>query len=469
MNKLKQIWSNLRSSFWFVPSLIVAVSIALAVTLVEAGSIGSDQWLARWPRLFGAGAEGARGMLSTIAGSMMTVVGVTFSMTLVTLALASSQYTSRILRNFMRDRVTQVVLGIFTGIFTYCLIVLRTIRGGDESGFIPSLAVSLGVVLAIGGISVLIFFIHHIASSIQAANIIASVAAESMAAVDRLFPEKLGHGPVDSDEDQSPLPLPERSWQAVAARGNGYIQSVDNAALLRLAREHQTIVRMERGIGAFVVHDTTLASLALEDPPEKEIIADLQAAYSINRYRTVEHDTAFGIRQIVDMALRALSPSTNDTTTAVMCVDYLTAILARLAPRQIPSSRRYEEGELRVLTIGPTFESLLAESFDQIRGSAQGNVAIMLRILGALQTIAGLTASPGRRRALRDQVRWIAELAERTLEPAHDRARIDTRLARVREALEAEPALCARGRRRTSHVKSRTGSTSKSTARIRSL
>ena len=439
MNKLKQIWSNLRSSFWFVPSLIVAVSIALAVALVEADSTGSDQWLARWPRLFGAGAEGARGMLSTIAGSMMTVVGVTFSMTLVTLALASSQYTSRILRNFMRDRVTQVVLGIFTGIFTYCLIVLRTIRGGDESGFIPNLAVSFGVVLAIGGISVLIFFIHHIASSIQASNIIASVAAETMVAVDRLFPEKLGHGPVDGDEDQSPLPLPERNWQAVSARGNGYIQSVDNAALLRLAREHQTIVRMERSIGEFVVHDTTLASLALEDPPEKEIIADLQAAYSINRYRTVEHDSAFGIRQIVDMALRALSPSINDTTTAVMCVDYLTAILARLASRQIPSSHRYEEGELRVITIGPTFASLLAESFDQIRGSAKGNVAIMLRMLGALQTIAGLTASPSRRRALRDQVQWIAELAERTLESAHDRARIETRLARVREALETEP------------------------------
>ena len=267
MNKLKRLWSTLRSSFWFVPSLIVAVSIVLAVALIEVDSTGSDQWLARWPRLFGASAEGARGMLSTIAGSMMTVVGVTFSMTLVTLALASSQYTSRILRNFMRDRVTQVVLGIFTGIFTYCLIVLRTIRGGDEGGFVPSLAVSFAVVLAIGGIGVLIFFIHHIAASIQASSIIASVADETMVAVDRLFPEKLGQGPTDDDEDQALLPLPERNWQTVPATRNGYIQSVDNATLLRLAREHKTIVRMERGIGEFVVHDTLLASLALEDPP----------------------------------------------------------------------------------------------------------------------------------------------------------------------------------------------------------
>jgi uncharacterized membrane protein len=449
MNKLKRFWSNLRTSFWFMPSLIVAASIVLAVGLIEVDSTATERWLARWPRMFGAGAEAARGMLSTIAGSMMTVVGVTFSMTLVTLALASSQYTSRILRNFMADRVMQVVLGVFTGIFTYCLIVLRTIRGGAEGEFIPSLAVSFAVVLAIGGIVALIFFIHHVASSIQASSIIASVADETIVAVDRLFPEKLGQGPVDDDdEDQPTLPLPERTWQAVPATGNGYIQSVDNAALLRLAREHKTIVRMERGIGDFVVHDTPLASLALESPPAEEIIAALQAAYGIERHRTLEQDCAFGVRQIVDMALRALSPGINDTTTAVMCVDYLTAILARLASRPIPSSRRSEDGELRVIAIGQSFASLVAESFDQIRGSAIGNVAIILRMLGALQTIASLTASPNRRRALRDQVQWITELAERTIESAHDRARFERRLARVREALDTDPVLDAGRKKR---------------------
>ena len=436
MNKVKRFWSNLWTSFWFTPSLIVAASIVLAVALIEVDSTATERWLARWPRMFGAGAEAARGMLSTIAGSMMTVVGVAFSMTLVTLALASSQYTSRILRNFMADRVMQVVLGVFTGIFTYCLIVLRTIRGGAEGEFIPSLAVSFAVVLAIGGIVALIFFIHHIASSIQASSIIASVADETMVAVDRLFPEKLGHGPVDNDEDRPTLPLPERTWQAVSAAGNGYIQSLDNAALLRLARERKTIVRMERGIGDFVVHDTPLASLALESPPAEEIIAALQAAYGIDRHRTVEQDCSFGVRQLVDIALRALSPGINDTTTAVMCVDYLTAILARLASRPIPSSRRYEDGELKVITIGPTFASLVAESFDQIRVSAKGNVAIMLRMLGSLQTIASRTSSPNRRRALRDQVISISELADRTIESAHDRARFESRLARVRETFD---------------------------------
>ena len=197
---------------------------------------------------------------------------------------------------------------------------------------------------------------------------------------------------------------------------------------------------MEHGIGEFVVQNTTLASLALEDPPDQETIAALQATFSISRHRTVEQDAAFGIRQIVDVALKALSPGIIDTTTAVTCVDYLTAILARIAPRQIPSSRRYEEGELRVIAKGPSFESLLAESFDQIRSSAKGDVAIMSRMLDAFQTLASLTASPHRRRALREQVQWIAELSERTVESAHDRARINTRLARVRETLEAEPA-----------------------------
>jgi uncharacterized membrane protein len=439
MNKLKHIWSNLSASFWFLPSLIVAFSTVLAVGLIEVDSSGSRDWMADWPRLFGTGAGGARGMLATIAGSMMTVVGVTFSMTLVTLALVSSQYTSRILRNFMSDRATQGVLGIFAGIFTYCLIVLRTIRGGDEGVFVPSLSVTFSVVLAIGGIGTLIFFIHHITSSIQASSIIASVTKETLVVVDRLFPENPEREPMDDEADPSLLPVPTQNWQAVMARRNGYLQSVDTAALLRLAREHKTIVRMDRGIGEFVVENTPLASLALDDPPDEEIIDDLLAAYSIDRNRTVHQDCAFGIRQLVDMALRALSPGINDTTTAVMCVDYLMAILARLASREIPSSRRYEDGELRVISIGQTFASLVAESFDEIRGSAEGNVAIMLRMLGALQTIASLTDSPSRRRVLREQAEGIAELAERTIESPHDRARFESRLARVREALETKP------------------------------
>lgn len=442
MNRFRLVWSNLRSSFWFMPSMIVLASITLAAVLIAVDSLLSERWLAQWPRLSGAGPEGARGMMSTIAGSMMTVVGVTFSMVLMVLAMASSQYTSRILRNFIRSRVTQIVLGIFAGIFTYCLIVLRCIRNGDEDVFVPNLAVSFGFVLALGGVGALIFFIHHIASSIQASSIIAAVAEETIAAIDRLFPDNMEQGA--DDEDQYPKSPPaDQTWQMVMASESGYIQNVNNEALLRAARDNKTIVWMNQGIGEFVVQNTKLASLAMEQPPDEATIDAVQDTFSISCHRTLDQDAAFGIRQIVDIAIKALSPGINDTTTAIMSVDYLTSIMARIAQRQIPSSHRYEEGELRVIAKGPSFMSLLGESFDQIRSNAQGNVAIMSRMLGALETVASVTDSPSRRKSISQQVQLIAELADRSLPSAHDRARIDAKLTHACEALDAGPDLCA--------------------------
>ncbi len=441
MNRVTRLFNNARSSFWFVPSLAVVDGIVTALALIEADAVWGDRWLALWPRLFGVGAEGARQMLATLAGSMMSLMGITFSMTLVALALASSQYTSRILRNFMKSRATQTTLGVFAGIFTYCLIVLRSIRGGD-TGFIPSGAVLFAFVLALAGVVVLIFFIHHIASSIQAVSIIASVAQETDAAVVRVFPQMQGR---DSDgakyevDEQVLVPLDERTWYPVPAQVSGYIQGVDEGVILELARNHRTIVRMERGVGAFAVQGAVLASLALTYPPDQGMIADLNRAYSISRHRTIEWDPAFGIRQIVDIALKALSPGVNDTSTAVMCVDYLTAILARLSGRCYPPSNRYEGKALRVIASVPTFEALLAEAFDQIRGSAAGNVAIIARLLGAIDTVGSLTVNPRHRRALDEQVQWIAELAGRTLPAPQDRARIERRLDHVREALRAAP------------------------------
>ncbi|KLV10957.1 DUF2254 domain-containing protein [Photobacterium ganghwense] len=445
MNKLIQFWGNLRSSFWYMPSLMVGGSIVLAVVLIEADSAGSDRWLNQWPRLFGGGAEGARQMLSTLASSMMTVMGITFSMTLLALTLASSQYTSRILRNFMRSRITQFTLGVFAGTFVYCLIGLRTIRGGaGVEGFVPSLTVFFALVLSLGGVGVLIYFLHHIALSIQASSIIASVAKETNASIDRLLPEELDQG-ANGDEGQNRglESLDERSWYPVPVAVSGYIQSVNIAALMSLARDNRTILRMEHGIGAFVVQNTALVSLALTYPPDQQTIDVINDAYSIGRHRTVEQDPAFGIRQIVDMAIKALSPGVNDTSTAVMCVDYLTSILARLASRQFPSVNCYQGETLRVIAIVPSFEGLLAEAFDQIRSSAAENVAILARLLGALDTIGSLTIRPSHLRALDEQLHCIAELADRTIEASYDRERLERRMSKVREMLETQFVLCA--------------------------
>ncbi len=445
MNKLIKLWGNLRSSFWFMPSLMVTGSMAFAVVLIKLDSAGSDRWLNQWPRLFGVGAEGARQMLSTLAGSMMTVMGITFSMTLLALVLASGQYTSRILRNFMRSRITQFTLGVFASIFTYCLIVLRTIRGiGGVDEFVPSLAVFFAFIIALAGIGILIYFIHHIASSIQASSIIASVANETNVSIDRLLPHKLDQSH-DENEGQNQLDrLDDRTWYPVPAAKSGYIQNVNAAALLRLASDNRSILRMKHGIGAFVVQDTALASLALTYPPDQNIIDALNAAYTIGRFRTVEQDPAFGIQQIVDIAIKALSPGVNDTSTALMCLDYLSSILARLAGRQLPPVNSYEGETLRVVAIVPSFENLLAETFDQVRANAAVNIAILLRMLDALDTIGSLTIRRSHIQALDEQLQWIAELVDRNIEASHGRERLEQRLSEVREALETQSALCAR-------------------------
>lgn len=373
----------------------------------------------RWPLLFGAGAAGSRGLLTAVASSMITVAGVVFSITIVALSLTSSQYTSRVLRNFMRDRMNQVVLGVFVGIFAYCLVVLRTIRGGDERAFVPSLAVLVGLLLAFVGIAFLIYFIHHIALSIQASNIIAAVASETTVAVEHLFPKQLCEDSETGSKVKEELSVEEQVWTAVRARKTGYIESLDGDALLALAKAWGSAIRMERGIGEFVIEGTPLISVAQTPQPTEEQIDALNAVYVVSPQRTVQQDAGFGIRQIADVAMKALSPGINDTTTAVMCVDYLASILVRLAARQIPTSRRLEDGKLWVIARGPTFESLLAEAFDQIRQNAEGNVAVLTRQAEALETIAAATVSEKRRKSLRTQAMLVAVVAERTIAP-HD-------------------------------------------------
>jgi uncharacterized membrane protein len=429
----------MRSSFWFVPALMVVDAVVLAILLITLDTSVDLHLATRWPLLFGAGAAGARGLLTTVASSMITVAGLVFSITLVALSLTSSQYSSRVIRNFMRDRVNQWVLGTFVGIFAYCLVVLRTIRGGGEGAFVPSLAVLAGLLLAFVGIAVLIHFIHHIATSIQASSIVATAAQETLAAVDHLFPDALADDGDEGAGDTLVSALDRQPWLAVAAGKTGYIESLDTDALLDVARKLETILRMEHGVGEFVVSGTPLISLIDPGDLDDATPARLNAVYVISHQRTVEQDVAFGIRQVVDVAIKALSPGINDTTTAVMCVDYLAAILTRLATRRVGTPHALEQGELRVIARGPSFKGLMNEAFDQIRQNAEGNVAVLLRLLGALHTIAGQTASPNRRWVIRQKVDQIEEAAERSIAAPHDRDRLANRLTQVREALVAAP------------------------------
>ena len=438
ITKLHHWLQGLRSSFWFIPTVIVFGAVGLAAVLIAVDATVDPHLVVRWPLLFGAGAAGARGLLTAVASSMITVAGVVFSITIVALALTSSQYTSRVLRNFMRDRVNQVVLGVFVGIFAYCLVVLRVIRGGDEGAFVPSLAVLGGLILAFVGIAYLVYFIHYISMSIQASRIIATAAHETIAAVDRFFPRELDDGADEDADGDLAMTLAEQQWSAAPAQKTGYVESIDGDTLLRWAREHGTILRMEHGIGEFVIEGTPLISVAGSNGPDDETIAELNALYFVGPNRTVEQDPSWGIRQIVDIALKALSPGINDTTTAVMGLDYLGAILVRLASRQFPPSHRLDQGELRVIARGPSFSSLLSEAFDQIRQNAAGNTAVLARMLQVLETIAGRTANLRRRQALRRQAELIAEMAERTIPSPHDRGDVKAVVLRLSQVLSIE-------------------------------
>ncbi|MFN2445135.1 MAG: DUF2254 domain-containing protein [Vicinamibacterales bacterium] len=429
MKRPRDLWTDIRDSFWAVPTVTVVVAVALALVLIETGQVLDADILRAWPRLFGAGADGSRAMLSAIAGSMITVAGVVFSITIVALSLASSQYTSRVLRSFMRDRMNQLVLGVFVSIFAYCLVVLRTIRGGDEGAFVPSLAVLFAVALAFVGIGVLIFFIHHIGTSIQASHIIATVARETLSAVDRLFPEEVGESIDEREEVASTRQV--AAGLPVLSLHTGYIQRVDTGALLEFARARGTIVRMERGVGEFIMEGAPLVSLPAVREVDPDAVRQINSAYTIDRQRTVDQDAGYGIRQLVDMALKGLSPGVNDVTTAMMCVDYLTAILVRLAGRRLEARLPGEARGARVITRQQTYADFVGGTFDQIRQNAEGNVAMLRHLLECLKTLEDATEGRPRRRVLFEQLEAVTEVIARSVESPRERDALESYARRV--------------------------------------
>jgi len=456
MVPLRQMWIDLRTSFWFAPLLIVLAAIGLALLMVQYDFPVPQPFKQRWPRVFAIEADAARDLLSTIATSMLSVTGVTFSVTLVALSLTSSQFSTRILRMFMRSGMTHAALGVLSGVFAYCLVVLYAIRGSEGAAGVPALAVLGAFLLAIIGVGLLILFIHHIASSIQVVNIVSSLSAESLATIDLMYPQRrvatarAGHA---SDAHAGPAPDPgpdadggvalgveaamallQGPWQVVPADVSGYVETADIEEFLRCARKCGRVVRMEVGIGDFVVEGTPLLSVNGRDALPPGISTALREAYTISQYRTAEQDPQFGIREIVDVALKALSASMNDTTTALTCIDYLSVILARLAPRHLTDSARSEQGQLRLIACGPGFGAFVSGAFDEIRESAGGNAVVLSRILRAIEVIARLTLEPTRLRVLREQIERIEEQAARKLESPAARERLAIAMAAARVA-----------------------------------
>lgn len=438
MNSIRQFLISLRSSLWFVPGLMIGGSIILAIVLIELDSRVSRELLIEYPRIFGLGADGSRGMLTAIAGSMLTVATLAFSLTLSIIAQASGQYTPRILRNFMRDRVNQFILGYFVSVFAYSLIILRTIRGGDEDiKFVPSLGVAVGLLLALGGIIVLIYFIHHIASSLQVTNIIRDIQLDTSEAVDVIFPETLGKGAEEENIQKVEEIAEHVSWYQVPTLLSGYIQFVDTDGLMEFSIEKDLFVKMEYGIGEFVVEGTTLISITKE--PDEEDINKINSYFNIFRYRTITQDTGYGIRQIVDIALKALSPGVNDTTTSLSCIDYLAIIVSELAERKLPEHTRKKDGKTRVFVKAPDFAEYMETAFDQIRVDGSGSLAVYKRMLRAMHTIAQRSRnSKNRYNIVLKHMELTRDAAEKTLDSEYEKRKFREFYSQIKQKVESE-------------------------------
>jgi uncharacterized membrane protein len=433
----------LRTSLWFVPALEVAAAIVLfaGTIAVDRGAYHGEFTLPGW--VISGSADAARQILTTIAAAIITVVGVVFSIILVTLTLASTQFGPRMLRNFIRDRGTQLTLGTFVATFVYAVLVLASIGVGSRGEFVPHVSVTVTLGLMVVDLAVLIYFIHHTAVSIQLPQVIASIAADLADAI-----EEQGSGHPDPHPKDEPtatelVARTEADGAVLLAPDSGYLQYIQLQDLVRLATEAEAVINLEYRPGHFIVQGHRFATVW---PPEAAPLVRqaLGRAHIVGPYRTLSQDVSFGIDQLVEIALRALSAAVNDTFTALTCIDWLGENLCKIVVQWHPARvHRDGRGFIRVIAAEPSYDRLVQRSFEKLRQSSLGQPAVMIRMLDALARIMAETTSEGQRRVLLEQAQMINRACERSVPEASDRADIQRSYEAV---LTVEARLTASGR-----------------------
>lgn len=385
-------WDEIRSSFWFIPILMTigAVALSFFTVYIDEPVMELLQDYISW--VFTGGTQGAAAILSTVAGSMITIAGVVFSMTLVTLSLASSQFGSRMLRNFMRDTTTQVVLGSFVATFLYCLLVLRTIRQIEGAEFVPHLSVSLSLILAVFNVGVLIYFIHHVSVSIQANEIIAKISKELDDDIENLFPEPIKKEMQSIHTQPSNtdfMDLLEEKAYLINSPEDGYLQFIDKKVLSTLAVKEDLLLELKIRSGDYIVTNQPMILVWPREKATDELIDKINSIFTTGSQRTPRQDIESTLNQLVEIAVRALSPGLNDPFTAITCIDHLGSALCRLAQREMPSPYTYDEhNQLRIIAPTITFAMILDTSFNQIRQYGSSSVSVSIRLLETIAVIA---------------------------------------------------------------------------------
>lgn len=411
--RLARNFERLNSSYWFFPCLFVACAI------VTAGGMIYLDWLSQSIELFQnnffvVSASGARALLSMIGGSALSVAGVVFSITILVLNMSSTQFGPQILGNFMRHRGTQIVLGTFVGTFVYSLIVLGAVRNDEKLVFVPNLATGLGLLLGILSFALLIYFIHHISIFVQASRVINDVGDRMEAAVNKAFPGRRSDGKTPDKEDVGALEEKFDSvGSAVKSVGSGYLQAIDWEALCNLAAQRDVVMKVNYRPGHYVIEGARLMMVLPANGVSHKDMARVCDAMLLGSERIYVQDPEFAVHQLVQVALRALSPGINDPYTAINCIDRLSAALAHLARRQLPSRYlRDRHGNIRIINNPLTYGGIVDAAFDQLRQQAAGNAAVTFRLLEVAATLGEQDLPAPFREVLKNQIYAIGKLNE---------------------------------------------------------
>lgn len=421
---------TLRTNFWLVPTVEVVAAIGLfwATWGIDRAVYNGTLSLPAWVE--NGSADTARQILLAVAAAIMTVIGINFSVTIVTLTLASTQFGPRMLRNFIRDRGTQLTLGTFVATAVYCVLVLLSISPAEHGVFVPHLSVSVIFVLVLVDLAVLIYFLHHIAIQIQLPFVIASIAHDLTHFVEVRRPDipKSGKDQQhDADELAALIDTIASSGALIRNPKGGYLQAIRYDMLVRAASAADAVVRVPYRPGHFLVEGRELAVVW---PPEAadRVTRCLKRAQVTGPVRTLAQDPAFGIDQLVEIAIRALSPAVNDTFTALSCVDWLGNVLCKLARVWAPAQvYRDRAGAIRVICDQVSYERLVQRSFNKIRQASRGMPALLMRQLEALKAIMEQTTDPDQARVLMDQAAMIQRANLESVSEGSDRADVERR------------------------------------------
>jgi len=425
--QLLKLLENMRSSYWLVPTIMAISALVLGATVIYVDAeIGSD-WLAGLGWYQSNKPDGAQEVLSTIAGSAITVAGVVFSITIVSVSFAASQYGPRVLTNFMGDRGSQITLGTFIGTFLYCLMVLRTIRGGDEGNFVPDLAIIVALLLALCSIAVLIFFIHHVPRSIHVNSVVAGIGRQLIISLEERFPEFIGQSDNVSQTEVAEVPAslssealtPGADIASVSSRGTGYIEAVDDERLMKIATRAKLVLRLQYQPGDYIHIGRSFALAWPKERMTDETLDALQSTFAVGSRRTPMQDTRFLVDELVEVGTRALSPGVNDPFTAITCLDWLGAALSEVARRQLPNPYRSDkDSNLRVIAPPLTFAGYVARSLGQFRQYLATDKNVCLHAFVTVERIAEACRSAEQIAILAAEIDALRVVAKAVLNPS---------------------------------------------------